>query len=55
MKRVAAVVQIIVILLIVGYGTYHLYLGNFERSMATLPLLALYYIYLVAQNKKKSR
>lgn len=52
MKRAAAVVQIIIILLIVGYGTYNLFLGNFEQSMATLPLLMVYYVFVVVRHKR---
>jgi hypothetical protein len=52
MKKAAAVVQIIFILLIVGYGTYNLFLGNFEQSMATLPLLIVYYVFVVVRHKR---
>jgi integral membrane sensor domain MASE1 len=52
MKRAAAVVQIVIILLIVGYGTYNLFLGNFEQSMATLPLLMIYYVFVVVRHKR---
>jgi hypothetical protein len=52
MKKAAAVIQIIFILLIVGYGTYNLFLGNFEQSMVTLPLLIVYYVFVVVRHKR---
>jgi hypothetical protein len=52
MKKAAAIIQIIIVLFIVGYGTYNLFLGNFEQSMTTLPLLVVYYVFMVARQKK---
>ncbi len=52
MRKIAAVIQIIVVLLLVGFGTYHLYLGNFEVSMITVPLLIGYYLLMVSLKKK---
>lgn len=56
MKRIAAAIQIVIILFIVGYGTYHLFKGNFEVSLATVPLLVGYYLFMLAlERKSKSR
>jgi len=52
MKKTAAIVQIVIVLLIVGYGTYNLFLGNFEQSMTTLPLLVVYYVFVVVRQKR---
>ena len=52
MKKAAAVVQLVIVLLIVGYGTYNLFLGNFEQSMTTLPLLVVYYVFVVLRKKR---
>jgi len=52
MKKAAAIVQIVIVLFIVGYGTYNLFLGNFEQSMTTLPLLVVYYVFMVARQKR---
>jgi hypothetical protein len=52
MKKIAAVIQIIVVLMLVGFGTYHLYLGNFEVSLVTVPLLVGYYLLMVSLKKK---
>jgi|ADurb_Gly_01_Slu_FD_contig_21_739380_length_246_multi_5_in_0_out_0_1 Ca2+/Na+ antiporter len=52
MRRTSALVQIVIILLVVGYGTYHLYRGNFEVSMSTLPFLVAYYVFVVVRQKR---
>ncbi len=51
MKKTAAIIQIAVVLLLVGFGTYHLYKGNFGVSVATMPLLLVYYVFMVARRK----
>jgi hypothetical protein len=53
MRKTAAIVQIIIILMIVGFGTYHLYQGNFEVSIATMPFLVIYYFFIVGYRKKE--
>lgn len=53
MKKIAAILQILLILLIVGFGTYHLYQGNFEVSIATMPVLLVYYFFVVGFRKKE--
>jgi len=52
MRRTAAAVQILIVLLIVGYGTYHLFLGNFMQSYATLPFLIGYYLLILAWQRR---
>ena len=52
MRRTSAVVQIVIVLLVIGYGTYHLFLGNFEVSMSTLPFLVAYYMFVVVRQRK---
>lgn len=52
MRRILAIIQIIVIILIVGFGTWQLYLGNFEPAFATLPLLIIYYVFVVARQRR---
>ncbi len=39
MKMMAAWIQVILILLIVGYGTWQLFEGRFAQSFVTLPVL----------------
>jgi hypothetical protein len=53
MKMVAAWVQVIVVFLIVGYGTWQLFEGNFAHSFATLPFLFAYYVFVVARMRKR--
>jgi len=53
MRRTSAAVQMVIILLVVGYGTYHLYRGNFEVSMSTLPFLIAYYLFVVVRQRRK--
>lgn len=52
MKKISAVIQIALVLLVIGYGTYHLYQGNFEVSMATLPVLIGYYLFMIARKNR---
>ncbi len=52
MRRVSAAVQIIIILLVIGYGTFHLFRGNFEASMSTLPFLVAYYMFVVVRQRR---
>lgn len=51
-RRTAAAVQILIVLIIVGYGTYQLFLGNFAQSYATLPFLIGYYLLIVVWQRK---
>ncbi len=52
MKKISAVIQIVLVLLLVGFGTYHLYKGNFDLSMATLPVLVGYYLFMLSRRKR---
>ncbi len=52
MKRILAVIQIIIIVLIVGFSTWQLYLGHFEQAFATLPFLIIYYVFIVARQRR---
>jgi len=51
MSKLSAIIQLIVIILIVGYSTYQLFQGNLEQSLAFLPLLILYYVFITARKK----
>jgi len=53
MKRILAVIQIIIIILIVGFSTWQLYLGNFEAALASFPLLVAYYLLIVSLQRRK--
>lgn len=51
--RLLAAVQIIIVLLIIAFGTYHLFLGNFQVSMATMPVLIAYYFLVLLYHKRR--
>jgi hypothetical protein len=53
MKIIAAWIQVIMVLLIVGYATWQLFKGHFQEALATLPFLFAYYIFVVARLKKR--
>jgi hypothetical protein len=53
MKMIAAWIQVIVVVLIVGYGTWQLFEGRFMQSFATLPFLFAYYVFVVGRLKRK--
>ena len=53
MKIITAWIQVIFVLLIVGYGTWQLFEGHFQESLATLPVLFAYYIFVVVRLKKR--
>ncbi len=51
-RRVVAAVQIVIILLILGFGTYQLYRGNFEAGMSIVPFLVVYYLFVISWQKR---
>jgi hypothetical protein len=53
MKLIAAWIQVIIVLLVVGYGTWQLFKGQFAQSFATLPFLFAYYVFVIARLKRK--
>lgn len=53
MKIIAAWIQVTVVLLLVGYGTWQLFEGHFQESFATLPVLFAYYIFVVARQRNR--
>jgi uncharacterized membrane protein YkvI len=54
MFKVTAWVQLIFILLIVGFSTYHLFRGRFELALGVLPFLMVYYIFVTVRRKRKT-
>ena len=54
MIKAAAFVQILFILLIVGFSTYQLFQGRFDLSLGLLPLLMGYYVFVTARKRRKS-
>ena len=44
--RIAAGLQILIVVVIVGFATVQLFLGNFAAAMSTFPLLVVYWFSL---------
>ena len=53
MVKVAAILQILFILLIVGFSTYQLFQGRFDLSLGVLPILMGYYVFITAKKWRK--
>ena len=53
MTKILALVQVIFVTLIVVYTTWQLFLGNFEQALAPFPFLLLYYVFVIARQKRK--
>jgi hypothetical protein len=47
LRRVVALVQFTVALLVVGFGTWQLFLGNLEAAFSTMPFLVIWYLFLM--------
>jgi hypothetical protein len=54
MVKAAAVFQLLLILLIVGFSTYQLFQGRFDLALSLLPFLMIYYIFVTVRNRRKS-
>lgn len=52
-RKLLAAIQLIFVGFVVGFGTYHLYRGNFELAFASLPFLFTYYIFVTARAKRR--
>jgi hypothetical protein len=52
MKRILAIIQIVVIILIVGFSTWQLFLGKFELAFACLPFLLIYYVFIISRKNR---
>ena len=52
MKRILATIQIIVIILIIVFGTWQLYLGHFEQALASFPLLIIFYLFVTVRQRR---
>lgn len=53
MLKAAAIVQLLFILLIVGFSTYALFQGRFDLAIGFLPLLMVYYIFVTVRRRRK--
>ncbi|RII25583.1 MAG: hypothetical protein CXR31_13490 [Geobacter sp.] len=50
--RITAVLQILIVVVIVGFATIQLFLGNFAAAMSTFPLLVVYWFFLTVWQKR---
>ena len=50
--RIAAGLQILIVVVIVGFATVQLFLGNFAAAMSTFPLLVVYWFFLTVWHKR---
>ncbi len=54
-RKTAAIIQIVIVSLIIIFGTICLYTGNFEGMFATFPFLFVYYVFVIARQNRKKR
>ena len=52
LRRIAAGVQILIVVVIVGFATVQLFLGNFAAAMSAFPLLVIYWFFLTVWQKR---
>ena len=50
--RIVAGLQILIVVVIVGFATVQLFLGNFAAAMSTFPLLIIYWFFLTVWHKR---
>ncbi len=55
MSKSSAVIQVIVVVLILVYSTFHFYRGNFELGFSALPILMLYYVFVFGRSRRFSK
>ena len=53
MLKAAAIVQLLFILLIVGFSTYALLQGRFDLAVGMLPFLMVYYVFVTVRRRRK--
>jgi hypothetical protein len=52
MSKTGAVVQVIVVVALLVYSTFHFYRGNFDLALSILPLLMLYYVFIIGKSRR---
>ncbi len=53
--KIAVIIQIVIVSLLIVYGTISLYMGSFEGMYVTFPILLLYYVFAVARQNRRKR
>jgi hypothetical protein len=54
MVKTIAIIQILFILILVGFSTYQLFQGRLDLSLGVFPLLMGYYVFITVRNKRKA-
>ncbi len=52
MSKIFVWLQLIFFVLLLIYATYNLFKGRFEQSLLIFPIFAVYYVFVIARNKK---
>jgi hypothetical protein len=55
LPKFLAVIQIVIVLLVIGFSTYQLFQGHFEVSLGILPLLMVYYVFVTARRQRRPK
>ena len=55
MIKILAFTQIVIVLSLIIYSTVQLFRGEFEQAVAAFPLLLLYYVFVVARQKRRQQ
>ena len=50
-KRIFAAVLIVLVLAILIFSTWQMFQGNFAAAMSSMPLLLLFYLFLVSRSR----
>jgi hypothetical protein len=51
MNKISALLQLIFFVFLLIYATYNLFKGQFEQSLMTVPIFAIYYVFVIARKK----
>ena len=55
MVRVVAWLQIVFVVGCIGYSTYFMFQGNFDKAILPYPVLVLYYLVFLRKREKLKR
>lgn len=52
MKKLFALLHLLIVILIVGFGTWQLFVGNLGAGLSTFPFLIVYYLFLTNRRSR---
>jgi hypothetical protein len=52
MNKISAWLQLVFFVSLMIYATYNFFKGRFEQSLMTVPIFAIYYVFVIGRNKK---